>query len=101
MSGAVASFDFDQLTAQLTVALGGELDAATVDAVYLHVLAQVRELQPHRMRIDLGGVTFFGAAGVRLVHQLRIDVGIDADVACSEEAPARRVLDLFAGELTG
>lgn len=92
-----ASFSFDPLTGVLHVAVSGEVDVATAPVLHGELLERVRSDSPAHVRLVLDEVTFFGADGLRLLHDLRRHAVVTA--TCRPGRPARRVLDLFASEL--
>jgi len=50
---------------QARMALSGEIDTNNADQVARVVATALREHRPHRLSVDLSGVTFLGIAGVR------------------------------------
>jgi len=55
------------LDGQVQVVLMGELDIASVDRLWAAIEETVRPDRP--LILDMGGVTFFGAEGVRLLRR--------------------------------
>lgn len=73
------------------VEVAGDLDVQSAPHLRA-VLDEVCRLQPVRIEVDLGGITFFSCAGVRELLDTRRHCA--ADLAIVRPAPAvRRVMD--------
>ena len=99
MSDASVSVAFDPATEVLDIRLSGEIDIASAPALRAELLSHVVRHRPARLLVQLDEVTFFGAEGMRLLHDLGARSGASIDLRCTAGAPARRVLELFCNGL--
>ncbi|UGT43220.1 STAS domain-containing protein [Nocardia yamanashiensis] len=74
----------------------GEIDCATADQLYIAVIGLLTDHTTEIVEIDLSGVTFFGAAGLRVLARLQDAARTHAKtVRVDRISPTvRRVLDL-------
>ncbi|WP_053733649.1 STAS domain-containing protein [Nocardia sp. NRRL S-836] len=82
---------------RFVVTCRGEVDVTTCDAFFAAVLPGIADSGTRRVAIDLGGVTFLSASGLRILLLLLCAChynGKEFDL-CNVPPRVRRVLDLF------
>jgi anti-anti-sigma factor len=81
----------------MTIAVAGELDIATAPRFSARLGELLRRGYPRELVLDLSGLTFIDATGLRALTELRLRVEQQQAVLVLEAVPAqmRRVLQLI------
>jgi anti-anti-sigma factor len=95
MQNADVHFTYESACRSLRAVLVGEIDVATAPRLFERIEAAFKQYDAVRLVMLLDQVSFFGAAGMHLVRDLRAHVPGDVHLHATEGTPARRLLDLF------